>query len=226
MDLKRALLSTAAVFALAGSTQASSFHGWYAGLEGGGNWLQKPDMMEEFVVPGFFDATYPLDVSFDNGWALLGTVGYDWGSWRVEGEAGIREADIKPLPGCFGCWINPSLNQVSLMANAYYDIPLASKLTLSLGAGVGAVQTHFETGGGFFTDNDWNVAYQAIAGFSYEVCSGVELTLDYRYFRVSEPEYSDADSFRAVWNRYDDFEEHTVSIGVRFALQPDDAPPT
>lgn len=223
MDFKRGLLGTVAVFALAGSTQASSFHGWYAGLEGGGNWLQKPTVIEEFVW--FVASTYPLGVTFDNGWALIGTVGYDWGDWRIEGEGGFRQAGINPLPGCPACWIDPSLEEVSVMANAIYDIALTSKLTLSAGAGIGIDHAHFETGGGFFTDDAWNFAYQGIAGASYTISSGIELTVDYRYFRVSEPEFSDVDTFRAVWNRYDDLEEHTVTIGLRFALNPNDGTP-
>jgi len=224
------MLATAAAVALTGSAGAANFHGWYLGVEAGASWVDDASMVSEFGPFGAPVFVGDAEVHYDTGWAVFGTVGYDFGRWRIEGEVGYRDNDISSATypafgGALLGWANPSMNELSLMANVHYDIPLSSRLQLSLGAGAGADHARFETGGGSFTDDDWNFAYQGIVGFSYAIGSGTDLTLNYRYLRVTDAEFSEERGFGDVLNRYDDISKHTVTLGLRFDLSPDAPPP-
>jgi outer membrane protein OmpA-like peptidoglycan-associated protein len=57
---------------------------------------------------------------------------------------------------------------------------------------------------------------------SYALTDRLDLTLNYRYFRVEDG--ADAHSFGVFTNKYDTLENHTVSIGLRWDLSPDEEP--
>ncbi len=230
MKTRAMMLATAAAVALTGSAGAANFHGWYLGLEAGAGWVDDASAVDEFGPFGAPIAVNDIEVQYDTGWAVFGTVGYDFGRWRIEGEVGYRDNEISAAtyPGLGGApaiWADPSMNELSLMANVHYDIPLSSRLQLSLGVGAGADRARFETGGGSFSDDDWNFAYQGIVGFSYAISSGTDLTLNYRYLRVTDAEFSEERGANDVLNRYDDITKHTVTLGLRFDLSPDALPP-
>jgi opacity protein-like surface antigen len=218
MRAGRLLFGTAAAIALGGSAQAAPAASWYLGIEAGAVWVQDQSITEKFIV-GPTAASYPLDVRFEGGWAVAATIGYDWGDLRLEAEAGHRDNGIKDLPSCPGCWASPSLKDLTLMANALYDIPLASNVTLSLGVGIGADHARFNTGGGYFADEEWRFAYQAIGGFSYDLTDRAAFVVNYRYVRMSDPTFSTSDVSRTAIDMYDDIEMHTLTVGMRFALQ-------
>lgn len=233
MKHKLILLGTVATLSIAAAQQGQAHHqGWYIGLEGGANWVSDNE--------GLFGlnsgpAIFFENTEFDTGWAALATVGYAFESnWRVEFEVGYRENDINfitiPAFGGLNPFTGGDINEITLMANVLYDIPLTERLDLTIGLGAGADRAELSPGpfwGG--DDDDWNFAYQAVAGLAYAVTDRLDVTLTYRYLNVSEPDFS-VPSPRAPLNptpehwQLDDLEKHTVTIGLRYDLHEDEAP--
>lgn len=218
MRLKTFLLGSAIALASAGAANAGHFNGWYIGLEGGANWMSDNDAAWGVVNP----PTGPVSMDFDTGWTALVTAGYGFAeNWRIELEGGYRHNEIDSISGAVNR-VGGELGTTSLMANLIYDWNVTDRLTLSAGAGAGAVHQQFDDGV-IDQDEDYNFAYQGIVGASYALTPRMDLTLNYRYLR------SDAADFRGAAgpsNFYatDDFENQAVTVGLRFDLQPDATP--
>jgi outer membrane protein OmpA-like peptidoglycan-associated protein len=199
---------------------AGNFNGWYIGLEGGGNWNSDNDATLATVPP--FLAPANADLEFDTGWAALATMGYAFqnSGWRVEGEFGYRHNDIDAIGGTAA---NGELTSKTLMANVLYDFKLMDRLTLSVGAGAGAEHSTFDDGI-IDQDEDYNFAYQGIAGLSYAVSPRLDLTMNYRYLRTDESRYQGAHLAHTDYYALDEGEKQTVTIGLRYDLYPDSTP--
>lgn len=230
MTLRSAWLGTA--FAVAcggafgGAAHATPLEGWYIGLEGGAG------VVEDW---NFIDNATPAMASFDTGWLALGTVGYAWQNHlRVEFEAGYRynELDTYSFVGVPDPAISGDLWEATAMANLLYDLYLTDDLALSLGAGAGGDFANLQLTNGVVSGevDQWNLAYQGIAGVSYSIARQTSLFVNYRYLRVVSPEFD----FRPVPNDIlrdgDDIVKHALTIGLRYALQGpqayvDSAPP-
>lgn len=215
MKLRSLLLGAAASLALGSAANATTINGWYVSLEGGANWVE--DWDHTFSFPG----TVPGSASFDTGWAVLASVGYGFGGgWRVEFEAGYRDNEgdgatftFVPFPASSLNW---DLSEVTMMLNVLYDIPLTERMSFSLGAGAGAdfamVDHNFF---GIPVDDDhWSFAYQGIAGLNYAVGQQTDLFVNYRYLRISDPDFD----FRPLVGTVsgDDVVKHTATIGLRY----------
>jgi outer membrane protein OmpA-like peptidoglycan-associated protein len=227
MKFKLVLLGTVAALSVVAASQTEARNqGWYVGLEGGANWADDNDGLFGInsSVPFFTETT-----SFDTGWAVLATVGYAFDSnWRIELEGGYRENDIDliTIPAFFPN-SGGDLSQLTLMANVLYDVPLTERLSLTVGVGAGVNHAEFEPpafwGG---DDSDLNFAYQGIAGLSYAVTDRLDLTLTYRYMHANEPEFSVPGGPNPTpehW-AFEDVENHTVTVGLRYDLYEDEAP--
>jgi outer membrane protein OmpA-like peptidoglycan-associated protein len=162
-------------------------------------------------------STSTLD--FESGWAVLATLGYAFHhDWRIEFEAGYRNNKTSLAT-------EAEVEEFSAMLNLLYDIDLSPNLALNLGVGVGYDVAVLDVPG-LDSDSDGNFAYQGIAGLSYAVGSRTDLTLTYRYLNVQEPEYllfvpAPAGTLGVV---VDDITKHTVTIGLRYDLAPDEVP--
>jgi len=222
------LLGTVGALALcAGSAQAAHFNGWYVSLEGGANWVEDWNHQQHTTNgAGVETDTDPATSSFDTGWAVLGSVGYAFHNWRLEVEGGYRSNDQDRLvqfdPGPAVLQTSGQLTHWSIMGNVIYDIPLWDRWSLSLGAGAGAARSDFEYEPGR-QDDEWNFAWQGIGGINYALGRRTDLFVDYRYFRIVDPEFSFNPRF-AHSIEGDDFVNHTVSVGLRFDLSPDEEP--
>ncbi len=229
------LLGAAGVLALsAGFAQAEHFHGWYVGIEGGANWIQKNNFVDS--QPG--DVTDPvnhLTQSSSVGWAALGTLGYSFYNWRVELEGGYRHnsLDKTKTPGTIGdpaSTVNTSgsLSEFTLMANVLYDIHLTDRFSVTLGAGAGGADARLKLGafedtgteGEFVKDSHMSFAYQGIAGLNYALGPRSTLFVNYRYLDVTNPNFS----VPGESAKFDDLKNHTVTLGLRFALSPQEEP--
>jgi len=224
MKLKALLLGTVVAVSAAALSQQSEArnHGWYIGLEGGANWGGDNDALygSFTTVP-----TSPIDIDFDTGWAVLATVGYAFdNNWRIELEGGYRSNDWDAKTTFFGTsqW-SGEIQQLSLMANVLYDVPLTERLDLTFGVGAGAVHSEFEENN-VGDDDDVNFAFQGIVGLSYAVTDRLDLTLTYRYLHVDEPDYDLTHVNHIDSYGLEDVENHTVSVGLRYDLYEDEAP--
>ncbi len=223
----RSKLFLAASLACVVPVAAAPANGWYIGLEGGGNWVSENDATFSTSLP----TSAPARIDFDNGWAGIGTVGYALGgNWRIEAEGGYRHNDIDTFNGAANS-AGGELNTTSLMGNVLYDIPLTERMTVSLGAGAGAVHSEFDDGV-IDQDEDISFAYQGIAGVSYAISPRTDLTMNYRYLRSDALEFQGRHLGHTDFYDTDDVQNHTVTIGLRFDLYPDQesvavyAPPT
>lgn len=223
MTVRAALLGSAFALACAGNASAGNFNGWYVGLEGGASWVDDWKHTNNGAA---------RESTFETGWLALATVGYAWSSnWRVEFEAGYRDNDLESYLNAVGVPIAGSagtLWEATAMANVLYDLTLTDKLSLSLGAGAGGDFSNKEltlVGFGTAEDDNWNFAYQGIAGVNYMVGRRTALFLNYRYLRVMEPDYRlvfPGPTTRTIAGT-DDYQKHAATFGIRYALQPSEA---
>ena len=149
MSLRMIVMGAVASMAL-GATANAATPGWYLSLEGGANWI---DDWSPVVSKG-----QVADVQFDTGWAVIGSVGYAFTqNWRTEVELGYRKNDISTV-SMVGSWSEGDMWEASVMANVLYDIHIASKLGLSIGAGAGADYANLTDVGAHpdREDEDWN----------------------------------------------------------------------
>jgi outer membrane protein OmpA-like peptidoglycan-associated protein len=191
--------------------------GWYVAVEGGVNWIEDADGSVDFPGP----ASIPFEAQFDTGWAVLGDIGYRWESnWRLEFEVGYRNNDVDCVSFAGGPCGNfdADVTQFTQMFNLVYDIPLDDRLTLSLGAGLGGDFVTVDAP--FFKDTDWVVAGQLIAGLNFALTDSIDLFVNYRYFIADDPHVDVAPFVEAGF----DDAKHTVTIGLRFDLEPDEGP--
>lgn len=220
MRFKSFVLGSTIALACAMPASAGHFNGWYIGLEGGANWNADNDasFATNLALPA------PAPIEFGEGWAVLATTGYGFhnSGWRVEGEFGYRNNDIDSVGGVVGR-TGGELETMTLMANVLYDFQLMDRLTFSVGAGAGAAHSTFDDGL-LDQDEDINFAYQGIAGLSYAVSPRLDLTMNYRYLRTDDSDYHGAHLAHTDFYALEENQNHTVTIGLRYDLQPDEAP--
>lgn len=223
-------MGAAAVLALSTPANAGRLTSWYGVFEGGGSALQDFDI-QRFVTPLPVTTTSTLETNI--GWAALASVGYAYDNgWRVEVEGGYRHNEFDQLVNSLGVAApaDGSLGQYTLMANVLYDFPSASGVTFTIGGGVGADYARFD-GSSFLQpveDDQVSLAFQAIAGLSYQMNSWLDVVLNYRYLYVTDFEFSQADALvPANTNNLntDDLHSHTLTMGLRFGSHKSDAPP-
>jgi OOP family OmpA-OmpF porin len=226
------LLGTAAALALCTPANAEGMRGWYISIEGGANWVN--DTNHEMIGTAITTHTHFINFDYDTGWAFLASVGYGINErWRVELEGGYRSNDadrfeLSPtISSSFTTVTTPGgeLREFSLMANVMYDMPLTERMSLTLGAGLGMDHADFEDDL-WGSDESWNFAWQGIVGLNYAVGERSQLFLRYRYFNVSDPDFTfvGPDDHYCCFN-FDDIEKHTATIGFRYFFMPAAPPP-
>ena len=215
MRAKVFIVAGSVVLGIVAPANAGQNKGWYIGLEGGANWVSDNDTTFSTSLP----TTGPANIEFDTGWAGIATTGYAFqNNWRLEGELGYRHNDIDAINGVSNA-PGGELNSTSLMVNALYDIPVTNRMTVSLGAGAGAVHAEFDDGV-LDQDEDTRFAYQGIAGLSYAASSRMDLTLNYRYLRSDASEFQGRHLGHSDFYNTDDIQNHTVTVGLRYDLYP------
>lgn len=128
--------------------------------------------------------------------------------FRLEAEAGfhLNSADRTTT------FVDYNFSVLSLMGNAYFDIPTTTPLSPYVGAGIG-----FGIAGAsedFFDSNDSDLvgAFQLMAGLGYEINPKITLTLGYRYFTTTDPDFvlAPAGFFET------EYTSHDILFGARF----------
>lgn len=143
--------------------------------------------------------------SDDYGYDFGGIIGYDFGAFRIEGEAGYRGIANEELTstvaipttgtnlvtGRVGTFdAGGEATAMSLMANALVDLGNDDGLQFFAGGGVGYAKVDFDTsinstGPGFIDDDDGGFAWQLLAGLRAPVSDSIDAGIKYRYFRVN-----------------------------------------
>jgi len=212
------LLATAAVLALLAPAAAKADdHGFYLGGNVGVSIPTDPD---------FDSAGVTNEVETNVGFAGIAAVGYQFDSnWRVQGEFAARLNNVSDITGTgAGPATDGDVNVYSLMADAIYNVPTGTRFEPYVGVGAGMAWVAAKDVGTIFgdtiDDTDAVFAYQGIAGVEYKVSDRLRAGLDYRYFRTADTKFTtnlgtDVDG---------EYENHTVTVGLRYLLQPAAAP--
>ncbi|NTU93753.1 MAG: porin family protein [Chlorobiaceae bacterium] len=154
-----------------------------------------PALAVEHYVSAFGGVSWMGDVSaqgshakLDAGYAVLGAVGCDYGSYRFEAEAGYADNNLKSFNGLD---LEGNVAVYSLMANGAYDFD-AGGVTPYLMAGVGIAQAGAHnakvTGSTALpvAQNETTLAYQVGAGVAVPIADNVNLDARYRYFATTD----------------------------------------
>lgn len=127
----------------------------------------------------------------DTGFNANLAVGYYMDQWRIEAEGNYRNKQDTPFSNGDVTVTNFGyVSQFSVMANAYYDIPLCDEwwgFYLGLGAGCAFSEIQL-TGAINASENQSRFAAQAIAGTFYNINECIALTFAYRFFVTTSPE--------------------------------------
>ncbi|MBU2381852.1 MAG: outer membrane beta-barrel protein, partial [Alphaproteobacteria bacterium] len=241
MRLKGIYLASGAAAAMALSAGAASADplGWYGAVDAG--W-HKAENVSAFDRDGL-GSEYEFETSDD--WAAFGRLGYRFDqNWRVELEGGYRGADIDTVtrvrggglptgicqPSPAGACTGPDGNfdAATLMVNAIYDFGDDSwgiRPFVGIGAGVARIDTNFiGTQDGARTiaivgdDSSTKLAAQALAGVSLALGERLDLDLTYRYLMTDFEFDSRSSSGPDLGNFEGPFEDHSVTLGLRWAF--------
>ena len=153
-----------------------------------------------------------LSGKFDNDPAIVlnGAIGIELlKHFRLEAEAGFHSNSAERTTTAFPDY---GFSMVSLMANAYFDIPTGLPLRPYVGAGIGfgiagASEDFFDS-----TDSDLVGAAQLMVGLGYDISPKATLTIGYRYFNTSDPDFvlAPAGFFET------EYTSHDILFGARF----------
>ena len=172
----------------------------YAGAEFGAMKANDSDI----DVNGVEDAVtvdYDWDFPDEAGWDGSLFVGYDFGGFRVEGEASMKSADIDQyssnivFPGGAPAGTNiPAVGDTDVQAfmlNAMGDFGDDDGVSFFIGGGVGWAKVDFDGFGAFdnqpafLDDDDSGFAWQVFAGARQAISDTVDVHFKYRYFRTN-----------------------------------------
>lgn len=209
-----AIVTAAVLLTAASPATAQTDRGFYAGGFGGAHVLMDP----ELEVAG----TSVGEAEFEQGFAAGATVGYRFvDDFRGELEASFRQSDLDTL---FTASADGDATVWAVMANGYYDFPSISgsartPLRPYLGGGIGLARVAWNDvsigATSIVDDDEYLVAYQAIAGIGIGVTEAVTISVDYRFFATPDVEIDQAGGSNAY--QIDNL-SHTVTAGLRVAF--------
>ena len=178
MVIKKILVAAVAlaVLPIAAQAQSLQYPGFYAGIEGGGNWMFNNTVTTPFGAAG---TMYP-----QLGWAAGGMIGYDFVGPRVEIEGVYRRNMATIGSGNFNAF-GAAKDDIGILANIMYDFNAGGTIVPYIGAGAGVA---FVRTSALNTSNDTTqFAYQAIVGVGYNIDPTFRVNLDARYYGTTNP---------------------------------------
>lgn len=208
MNCKKLILASALVGVLATPAFAGE-------VENGNNYAR---LSAGAIIPEDINGTAgatSVKIKFDTGWTVSAAVG----TWlndniALEGELGYLSADFKDGTAAgVTVAIDGNFESTLLMANLNYHFAgkkAAFDPYIGVGAGAAFSKIKLNSVGGIAfnqSDTSTDAAAQATAGLNFNVDSGVNLGVQYRYL------YTDTGS-----NGTDAFTAHNLTANVTFAF--------
>lgn len=212
--MRKLILSTVCTMALGSVSAVADEGSWYTGIEGSYSILG-----EEKARGTVLD----VQSKFKDGWALGGTLGYDFGAWRLEGEIGKHFHNANRFDvvndgglglggvGSFAATSGAS-RLTHYMINAVYDFGSFSqenKIEPFVGGGVGLgdlnVKDLATAGAGLAHDSDSVFAYQLFAGIRVPLANAFEMSFKYRFLGTADANLKDrlGNRFQASYGAHD-----------------------
>ncbi len=233
MQTKQLLLASAAL-ALCASINDVQARDLYVSVLGG--WNHNEFSGRDTATNHTFTS---LNFSSDSGQGFIvgGAIGTELTNWvkglRIELEASYRRNDVSGdffLTGDSGSStsgiLDGNVSTFAIMANAWYDIDVGSKIRPYVGGGVGWARSRLELA---FIDNTSSATataqenagftWQLGLGFNYEVAPDVDVGLGYRYQRAPGFDGIENDLIHnhAVVNGIDN-ENHSVLVNLTVGI--------
>ncbi len=145
----------------------------------------------------------PIDLTPDSAYLVAAGAGCYVHAFRFEAEGVYAWGSQDDSGG--GIDADLDFDIIAPMVNAYYDIPLADRLTAYIGAGAGwafaDAEVNVDPGNLSGDSSESALALQFMAGLGYQVADHVTLTAGYRFFDAT----GDVD-----------IRLHTFEVGARF----------
>jgi outer membrane protein OmpA-like peptidoglycan-associated protein len=245
MKTLTAFLAGAAAFGLVSVAHAQT-PGWYIGLGAGPTLMEDPDTditvrenrSTDSLVGGFLhDPKYTAHMAVGFGANInVGYAGLFMPQIRAEGEISYRSNGVDQITNSAGPPFPPgtrsaigTIDSAAFMVNGYYDFLNSSQWTPYLGAGIGAARVTINdvgltAGGPTFSGNDWQFAYQGIAGVRYTFNPTWSASLDYRYFATMDPKFS-VNILGVKQTATTQYATHNIMLGVAYHFTPAPPPP-
>jgi len=120
------------------------------------------------------------NISYDPGYALGASVGYEFNPARIELEYTYRDANTKQL-GVSGSDGSTDLSVSSYMVNGLFNFKTDRRSAVSpfVGAGIGVLNGKVNEGGVSVSDTEFG--YQLMAGAEFNLSRNVDLDLTYKF---------------------------------------------
>ena len=154
---------------IAAQAQGLQYPGFYAGIEGGGNYMFQTSVQTPFGQSTIYPAI---------GYSFGGMIGYDFVGPRVEleGRYDNQKATVSGGSAAYGL----TQDNISAMINVFYDFNAGGRIVPYIGAGAGI--DFVKNSALNQQDNNTVFAYQGILGVGYNIDPMWRVNLDGRYF--------------------------------------------
>ena len=193
-------LAGALVAATAGAQPASGQ--FYGKAFGGFTIPQNDDFTLGAKAPAVGSVATGLD--YDTGYTAGLAAGYQFTpslAFEVEYAYRNADADLKRLA------TSGTVRSNAFMANAIYSFPAMGQTGAwrpYVGFGIGAADAKYDPDGFGSFDSDYNFAYQAITGVSYDITPQWSLNGEVRFFGINDQTYENDDaSFKTPFHTFD-----------------------
>ena len=218
--MKRLIMAGAALAALAGfaTSAAASPDGWYGALDIGGH--------EPFDSHGTQTNGEEFPLFQNTDWAYFGRVGYQFTpNWRLEIEGSFRQDKTRHADGFS---TSGHYDDGAGMVNLIYDVAPEWKVHPFFGVGIGAdkeyVKEQASTGLRYVSSGQTEFAFQGLGGLTWATSDRLNVDFTYRYLNGGKF-HLNCQFPAACPIRTTDYQDNSVSVGLRYAFGPEEAPP-
>ncbi len=176
----------------------------------------------------FQAATGTLNTEFDNGYGFGAAIGWrlrEIGTGnRLRGEAEVsyrsNDVDTHKLNGSALAGATGDIESTAAMVNVFIDFSEQSSFSPYIGGGLGIA--HVEADGfgvsaipNVLSEGESVLAFQAIAGASWDISQSAEIFGEYRYFATDDPSVQTSAAAGAVPTEIK-YQTNNILLGVRF----------
>ena len=209
---KLALVAVSGVIGVCFTPGAAAERQAYVKALGGFGSLADADISSRTIGDG--------EVTFANGFNAGAAVGYEFGSWRVEGEVLYRTNDVDDVSGTlFDAADDGDFSSLTLGANALYQFNLFKNPKVVSYAGGGIVwfqevDLDFEANGSERSYSGDDVALQLISGARYELAERWAISAEVRHLFGGEVELDGEGA--AVGSIDADYDQTSLMLGLSY----------
>lgn len=172
----------------------------------------------------FYSTGFNDSASFDPGIYTGGTIGYDTGFVRFEGELSYRYSEFDTITDAAGGRfrsVDGNLGVFATMFNVFVDLKNDSRVTPYFGGGIGAATIMLNKTTGIYPSGTYDIIYDKADDtvFAAQVGGGMDIALNnrfsldlgYRYF-VTDKARLEGDSTTSNLK----YESHNGMVGFKF----------